>query len=130
MAFCIKRSSICPRDRVTRSAGRPRSRSALPRGNPVTFTAGAAAGATIIRGRLCGPRLPRILTKIRENELTVVVDVGRDLVALEKSSLEHREGQWILNQPLDRALERARTERRIVTLPREEMFGLRCELDA
>src|SRR5688500_18120784 len=103
----MKRSSICPRDTLTRSAGRPRSSSSLPRRDAVTPT---TAGATILRGRVRRAGPARIFTEVGENELTVLVDVRGNLVSLEKSSFEHRKGQRILNQTLDRSLERARTE--------------------
>src|SRR6266581_7883652 len=66
---------------------------------------------------------------IREHKLTVLVEICLDLVTLEESSFENRERKWILNQSLNRSLERTRAKRRIVALLRQKMLRPRSELD-
>ena len=66
---------------------------------------------------------------IREHELAVLIEVCLDLVTLEESSFENGEREWILNQTLNRSLERTRAKSRIVTLLCKKVFRPRRELD-
>src|SRR4051812_31587777 len=60
-------------------------------------------------------------------ELQAAVTVGpRDeRIAVAESSLEHRHRQWVLDQTLDRTLQRSRSECRVVAFFGQKTLGLR-----
>src|SRR5688572_7541322 len=74
------------------------------------------------------PRCKRGLAGLGECELTLGVDADDDVISLREPSLEHSHRQRILEQALDRPLQRTCTERRIVALRRQYFPGSGCQL--
>ena len=67
--------------------------------------------------------------KIDERKLAIGPRIDLDLVALEEAPFEHQKCQWILDEALNRSLQRTCPERLIVTLCRKLMLRRRCQLD-
>lgn len=63
-------------------------------------------------------RRGRSSRKIDERKLAIRPRIDLDLVALEETPFEHQKCQWILDEALNRSLQRTRAERLIVTLRR------------
>src|SRR5262249_6023490 len=66
---------------------------------------------------------------LRPEDDRVAVRVDRDAVAVVHLALERLERERLLPQPLDRPLERPRTERRVVALASEEAPGRVAHLE-
>src|SRR5919108_1577698 len=84
------------------------------------------------RGRSCLTTtnlLRHSLSGLLEGELAVATDANEDVIALAKPTLEHSERERILNEPLNRSLQRTRAKRGIVPFLRDETARLRGELD-
>src|SRR5688572_19180508 len=83
------------------------------------------SGAT---GALVLPRGERRLTGLVERELTLGVDTNDDVITLREAPLEHCHRQRVLEQPLDSALQWARTKRGIVSFGGEDLSRLPSQL--
>src|SRR5688572_17869840 len=57
------------------------------------------------------------------------ITLNDDDVAFIELALEHFHREWVLHQSLNRALERASTKSRVVTLRRNEIFCVLSELE-
>src|SRR5437667_3481736 len=70
--------------------------------------------------------LPRLL---KYERVSVLRPIDSDAVALRVLSLEHRDGERILEQPLNRSLERARPVDGIVALGHQQVLRGGCDVD-
>src|SRR4051812_24856375 len=70
-----------------------------------------------------------LLACLPESQLALWITIDDDVIPLGETALQNGERQRILEQPLNRPLERARPERRIVAFGCQDLTGRRCQLE-